>query len=195
MVIKYYRCRMSLVLINTCALVFGFANPCYASHGFLGGRQRIDIKVIDQPLSEVFADIGSVEGLRVVGGRNFSRLVKGTEYQGSLPQVMDSLSQNYGFIWYRDRNTVFIDRTNHLSTIAIKNAAATPQYVEQQIASLGFDPQRWPLHALPNGGVVVSGPRHYIDMVRSIVKVMTVRSAAPISGPLVVHGPPAPLVQ
>lgn len=187
--------RLCVIVAALVGLMFAAVQPCLAGPAMNVNRHRLDIRVIGQSLSGVLADIGRAAGLRIVGGRDFSQSIAQVDYQGSLAHVMNVLGQSYGFIWYRDRDTIFIDRRDRLRTVAIRSTTATPQNVAQQIASLGFDPQRWPLRALPSGGIVVSGPRRYVEMVRSIVATMSVKSARITSGPLVVRGPSAAIVR
>lgn len=121
-------------------------------------------------LQNVFEEFGRVYGIRLSYGLPHDALAKGRLKASNGIEFLDRLAQPYKFRWFVYNDTLYIVPRDDNASVRLQVGQDAVQDAKQALTGIGlFDP-RFGWGELPDEGIViVSGPRAYVDLARSIL--------------------------
>jgi type III secretion protein C len=121
-------------------------------------------------LSSVFEEFGRVYGVRVSVGLERDAMVKGRLKADNGIEFLDRLAQPHRFRWFVYNDTLYIVPRDDNASVRLQVGEDAVQDAKQALIGIGlFDP-RFGWGELPDEGIViVSGPREYVNLARSIL--------------------------
>lgn len=130
--------------------------------------------VIDQDLRKVLVQFGRNLNMNV----KLSDRVASRQIQGRLPNVpakefLELLCSRFGLVWYYNQDTLHIYSEDELDTAIISLGRVSADRLTSNLERLGIADSRYALQATDDTKTVrISGPPHYLALVRQAVAAM-----------------------
>jgi type III secretion protein C len=121
-------------------------------------------------LKSVFEEFGRVYGVRLSNGLRHDAMLNGRLKADNGIQFLDRLAQPHRFRWFVYNDTLYIVPRDDNASVRLQVGEDAVQDAKQALIGIGlFDP-RFGWGELPDDGIViVSGPREYVNLARSIL--------------------------
>jgi type III secretion protein C len=159
-----------LVLLGVVVL-FAASGPTSAGAAALilpGGTYPYS--VVEQDVSVALREFGHNVGLYVDVSPKVQGRLRGRLARSSARDFLDNVCGSYALDWYFDGYTLYISTVEERATRFLSLRGFSLQDVTSGLQMLGFDDDRYPLHAGPNGmTVIASGPPRYVALVEQTV--------------------------
>ena len=121
-------------------------------------------------LQNVFEEFGRVYGVRLSYGLPQDVLAKGRLKASGGVEFLDRLAQPYRFRWFVYNDTLYIVPRDDNASVRLQVGQDAVQDAKQALIGIGLFDSRFGWGELPDEGIViVSGPRAYVDLARSIL--------------------------
>jgi type III secretion protein C len=121
-------------------------------------------------LRNVFEEFGRVYGVRLSFGLPHDALAKGRLKATDGVEFLDRLAQPYRFRWFIYNETLYVVPRDDNAAVRLQVGQDAVQDAKQALIGIGLFDSRFGWGELPDEGIViVSGPRAYVDLARSIL--------------------------
>lgn len=121
-------------------------------------------------LRNVFEEFGRVYGVRLSFGLPQDALVKGRLKANTGVEFLDRLAQPYKFRWFVYNETLYVVPRDDNASVRLQVGEDAVQDAKQALIGIGLFDSRFGWGELPDEGIIViSGPRAYVDLARSIL--------------------------
>jgi type III secretion protein C len=121
-------------------------------------------------LSSIFEEFGRVYGVRVSMNLEQDATLKGRLKADNGIQFLDRLAQPYRFRWFVYNETLYIVPRDDNASVRLQVGEDAVQDAKQALIGIGLFDSRFGWGELPDEGIViVSGPREYVNLARSIL--------------------------
>jgi type III secretion protein C len=139
--------------------------------------RTLNIVANDKPLADFLREVAASQGLTAVIDPKINGVISG-KFTMQAQNILDSLCSTYGLTWFYDGAFLYIDPASEARTEVLPLSSGSAASVTQMLARLRIADSRYPVVASEReGGLVVSGPRRYVDMVRQAVKLADQKAA------------------
>lgn len=139
--------------------------------------RTLNIVANDKPLADFLREVVASQGITAVVDPKVSGVISG-KFTMQAQNILDSLCTTYGLTWFYDGAFLYIDPASEARTEVLPLSSGSGGSVTQMLARLRIADSRYPIVASEReGGLVVSGPRRYVDMVRQAVKLADQKAA------------------
>lgn len=132
----------------------------------------------EETLDELLRTFAADQGVSIVVSKAVTGRVSGRF--GPLPPLkfLDQVTRSNGLIWYDDGNTVYVYRSDEITTKLYKLQRITPDLVLSTLKQLDLYDGRFRIKALDDAAVIfVSGPARFVEVVGQTVEML--EAAAP----------------
>jgi type III secretion protein C len=143
---------------------------------FVTNVSAAELKLVGKPVEYVFVEPKDIKVfLREFAVQHGFAIQLDPEIKGEIAgryslspkAMMDTLSRNYGFVWFYDGRVVYLSPASSVESDVIRLGETTPSQLNRSLALLGIADSRFPLSFDPDRGIVmVSGPKRYVELVR-----------------------------
>ncbi|MEN3296543.1 MAG: type secretion protein [Burkholderiales bacterium] len=121
-------------------------------------------------LKDVFEEFGKVYGVRISNHLERDALMKARLRANDGIEFLDRLAQPYQFRWFFYSDTLYIVPRNDNTSVRLQVGEDAVQDAKAALIGIGLFEPRFGWGELPDEGIViVSGPRQYVNLARSIL--------------------------
>ncbi|MGY0217894.1 type III secretion system outer membrane ring subunit SctC [Endozoicomonadaceae bacterium StTr2] len=119
-----------------------------------------------EPIADVLSNFASSLYIPVVISEGVSGQVNGRIGPMAPVDFLNHLANIYGYIWYHDGHTLYINASHEVTKRIINLQAMTVPQFRNTLNRMGVLDQRFYWREQPNEGLIyISGPPRYVDMV------------------------------
>ncbi|MBX3621593.1 MAG: type III secretion system outer membrane ring subunit SctC [Rhizobacter sp.] len=139
--------------------------------------RTLNIVANDKPLADFLREVVASQGITAVVDPKVSGVISG-KFTMQPQNILDSLCTTYGLTWFYDGAFLYIDPASEARSEVLPLSGGSQANVMQMLGKLRIVDPRFPIVASErDGGLVVTGPRRYVDMVRQAVKLADQKAA------------------
>lgn len=121
-------------------------------------------------LRDVLIEFGKVYGVRVTFETNADTILRGQLKGDTGIQFLDRLTQTYKFRWFVYNETLYVVPRDDTISLRLEVGEDAVQDAKLALTGVGLYDSRFGWGELPDEGVViVSGPRAYVNLARSLL--------------------------
>ena len=130
------------------------------------GNQPYSYYSSGEPISDVLSNFASSLYIPVVISEAVSGQVNGRVGPMAPVDFLNHLANIYGFIWYHDGHTLYVNASHEVTKRIINLQAMTVPQFRNTLNRMGVLDQRFYWREQPNEGLIyISGPPRYVNMV------------------------------
>lgn len=169
---RRFTCQYVYAIIALSVLVIPLTTANSAEPEWPEGDYRYI--VIDQDLRKILGQFGRNLNINV----KLSERVASRRIQGKLPTVpakefLELVCSRFGLVWYYNQNTLHIYSEEELDTAVISLGRVSADRLTSNLEKLGITDSRFAFQAADDAKTVrISGPPHYLALVRQAVAAM-----------------------
>lgn len=166
-----FRCLLAVLVLLAAA-------PAPAAE--LPWRNRpFSVAANEKPVADFLRELSASQGTTAVVDPKVAGVISGKfSIRTSAQALLTSICEANGLTWYYDGSFLFIEPAIEARSEVIPIAAGNAARINDALVRMRIADARYPLSVSErDGGVFVSGPRRYVEMVRQAVKAVDRRAA------------------
>lgn len=159
-----------------CLLAAGALLPAQAAE-LAWKSQAVDFVANDKPLADFLREVVATQGVTAIVDARITGAISG-RFMRRPRALLDSVCATYGLTWYYDGVYLYVDPASETRTDVLPLPRGNESTVVESLMRLRVIDSRFPVVASErDGGLVVTGPKRYVDVVRQALKLTTARTA------------------
>lgn len=139
----------------------------------------------DEPLRNVLTSLATNANVGIFVSPEVNDDFNGHIDKKTTQKALSYLADAYDLIWYFDRSTLFIYKSNEMQSKMFRLNTMPTKKLQQTLASLKLWDKRFDWRSMNDSGIVmVSGPPRYLELIDTTIALLQNRSKLDHSDPL-----------